>query len=216
MKHTNQGLVIAFDGPDCAGKTTQLELASNHLKSKGYTVSLARHSGGTPIGEKLREVSLSDTPRSAETDVYISMAMGVALADMLDKTRSSGNVCLIDRSPLALLAYNGYGSQFTDIKKAEDFVRELLMREKIDLLIMFTANQEVLNQRMQDRPDTKDYFEKQGKDFFTRVQSGYEIGLEIIKEDPGLVQSIVEIDATPSVELVKEEVLKSIDNYIDQ
>ncbi len=206
MKHIEGGLVIAFDGLDGAGKTTQLELAANYLHDKGYGVITARHSGGTPIGERLREVSLSDTPRTAETDIFISMAMGVALADKLQKCREDGSICLVDRSPLALLAYNCYGSQFNDRKRAENFMRELLVREKIDLLIVFTADQKVLDERMSARPKTRDYFEKQGQDFFTRVQKGYESGISIITEDPNLVKSFAKIDATPPADEIAKEI----------
>lgn len=214
MKRIDGGLVIAFDGPDGAGKTTQLDLAAEYLTGQGYSVWTTRHSGGTQIGERLREVSLSDTPRTAETDVYISMAMGVALSEELQKHRQLGDICLIDRSPLALLAYNGYGSQLDDLKMAENFTKELLVREEIDLLVMFSADQATVAKRMQGRSQTKDYFEKKGEDFFSRVRRGYEIGVATVKEDPNLIKTVVEVDATPAVDVIQKQIREIIDRSL--
>ena len=66
----NTGFIIAIDGPDGSGKTTQLTLLKEWLKKKGYKIHSTRASGGTPIGEELRKASLSNTDRSAEVAVF--------------------------------------------------------------------------------------------------------------------------------------------------
>src|SRR3989344_4667849 len=112
MSIEKAGLVVAIDGPDGAGKSTQVTLLADYFNKRGETVHVTRTSGGTPIGEELRKVSLNpDLPRSGRTDMFISQAMTQALSEDLAPRKSSGEVIVIDRSPLAIVAYNGYGSQ---------------------------------------------------------------------------------------------------------
>ena len=72
MKTMEGGLVVAFEGPDGVGKSTQLALASEELVENGWAVHATRNLGGTPIGEDLRKVMLSEHERPAETDFHLS------------------------------------------------------------------------------------------------------------------------------------------------
>ena len=53
-----KGIFISFEGTDGAGKSTQIAFAEDYFKSRGYDVVMTREPGGTPIGEKLREILL--------------------------------------------------------------------------------------------------------------------------------------------------------------
>lgn len=196
-----KGLVIAFDGPDGVGKTTQLDLAAEWLASFGYDVYKTRSSGGTPIGEALRKVSRSDHSRSAMTDVYITLAMGQALAEDLEDQLEKGRVCLIDRSPLTHLAYNTYASQLPDRKQGFEAAELMFKAWHIDGLIFYNADQAVVDDRLRARTDKPaDYFEKQGSAYQQRVRQGYKAGLELLREKPKLVGTLTQIDASGTVE----------------
>ncbi len=54
----NKGFMVVFDGSNGAGKTTVIKSVENYLVSKGFDVVLTREPGGTPIGEKIRDVIL--------------------------------------------------------------------------------------------------------------------------------------------------------------
>ena len=54
-----RGLFITLEGPDGSGKTTQMERIRAFLKQRGEKAIITREPGGTPIGEKLREIILS-------------------------------------------------------------------------------------------------------------------------------------------------------------
>ncbi len=99
-----------FDGPDYVGKTSQLALVKRDLEVDKLKVYNARYNGGTPIGEALREVMLDDYERPAMTDLYINLAQQYALATALQQPRDDGNIILIDRSPLSIIAYQIFGS----------------------------------------------------------------------------------------------------------
>ena len=56
LKHTHPGRLITFEGPEGAGKSTQLKLLAGYLKEKGFEVIATREPGGTPLAERLRAV----------------------------------------------------------------------------------------------------------------------------------------------------------------
>ena len=53
------GLFLNVEGPDGAGKTTQIELLRDYLSDKGYDIIVCREPGGTPISEAVRNVILN-------------------------------------------------------------------------------------------------------------------------------------------------------------
>ena len=202
-----RGLAIAFDGPDGVGKSTQLELTAAWLRSLGHTVHLTRSNGGTPIGEALREASLSNNPRSAMTDMYITLAMGQALAEDLEQRIAEGQICLIDRSPLTHLAYNTFASQLPDKVKGFEAAKLMFRAWNIDILLFFEAPQTVLDQRRKARTDKPlDYYEKQASDYHQRVREGYKAGMELLQKEPDLVGRLVTIDAEATIDNIQTEV----------
>lgn len=56
LKHTHPGRLITFEGPEGAGKSTQLKLLAGYLEEKGFEVIATREPGGTPLAERLRAV----------------------------------------------------------------------------------------------------------------------------------------------------------------
>ncbi len=204
-------VTIAIDGPDGSGKTTQIELLKTWLESEKKRVLLTKSSGGTPIGQALRKVSLSDIARPAETDLYISLAMGVALADDLKVQREQYDVILIDRSPLSVIAYQNFGSQLKDQQLGYDACEMLLRSWKIDLLLVFEISESTLDQRNKQRQlthpeETVNYFEQQDKDYKHRVHRGYAAGLNFAHSLADLKTNIRTINAAQSEKLIQTEI----------
>ena len=54
----NRGKFITLEGMDGAGKSTHLSWLPAFLEARGVKVCLTREPGGTPLGEKLRELML--------------------------------------------------------------------------------------------------------------------------------------------------------------
>ena len=65
----SRGIFITLEGPDGAGKTTQIQMMKEYLESLGKTVLLTREPGGTGISEKLREILLDK--ENAEMALHI-------------------------------------------------------------------------------------------------------------------------------------------------
>ena len=56
-----RGAFITLEGIDGAGKSTHLAWLEHFLKERGIPVKVTREPGGTPLGEKLRELLLDRT-----------------------------------------------------------------------------------------------------------------------------------------------------------
>lgn len=71
-----EGLLITFEGPDGAGKTTQVYLVDEYLREKGYNTLVTREPGGTSISEEIRNILLNSvhSEMDALTEMYLYAA----------------------------------------------------------------------------------------------------------------------------------------------
>ncbi len=53
------GIFITMEGPDGAGKTTQIQMLKEYLNKKGFDVLITRDPGGNAVSEAIREVILN-------------------------------------------------------------------------------------------------------------------------------------------------------------
>jgi thymidylate kinase len=68
-----QGKFITFEGIDGAGKSTHIEGVAELIRARGFNVVSTREPGGTPLGEKLRELLLHE-PMHLETEAMLMFA----------------------------------------------------------------------------------------------------------------------------------------------
>ncbi|MCA9342481.1 thymidylate kinase [Candidatus Saccharibacteria bacterium] len=213
---TNQkARIIAIDGPDGSGKTTQVDGLVKKLEDKGLKVLRTRASGGTPIGELLRKVSLSNIERTPEVDLYISLAMHTALGQDMKQKAENYDVIIIDRSPLAILAYNAFGSQLKDVSHAYDACERMLRLWDIDDLLLFSINDNELFTRQQERlkiqpEQTTNYFEMQNNEYKRRMRNGYVKAYEFVNDLAGLPTNLHVINANGSIDQVGATIAKAL------
>lgn len=218
---TNTGFIISFDGQDGAGKTTQIKRLQKTLQDRGYRVHLTRASGGTPIGEELRNASHSNNERSAEVDLYISQAMHTALGEDLQVRKARGEVILVDRSPLSMAAFQIFGAQLKDPDQGYKALERLMKLWQIDLLLMFEISDEELQRRNERRKlthpeETTNYFEQRGPDYKRRVRDGYKSSVDYIKTIPDITTDILTIDADGSEDEVQRQIEQLVDEHLPQ
>src|SRR3954468_18519204 len=106
-----RGILIVFEGPEGAGKSTQLRLLADWLGQRGHDVVAVREPGGTVIGDEIRRLLLdpaSDIVPRAEALLF--MASRAQLVEReIRPALDSGSVVLVDRFFLATYAYQGVG-----------------------------------------------------------------------------------------------------------
>lgn len=184
-----QGLVVCFDGADGVGKTTQLKLAADSLKADGYKVFTVKAVGGLPLTNVLGEALMMRAARPPETDLHIAMASQYALAEEIKTHLDLGEIVLIDRSPLAILAYQVYGDGLNK-EAGLEAATELLTIIQPDLILVYETSVDVAHQRLQQRngQNQRDHFESKPVSYQAKVQDGYrfaakQFGAELINAD---------------------------------
>lgn len=104
------GKFIVFDGPDGAGKSTQLQLLKDFLESQGLGVEISIDPGGTDTGLEIRKILLhsKDLHIAPTCETFLFMASRAQLADEIIRPAiQAGKVVLGDRFISATLAYQG-------------------------------------------------------------------------------------------------------------
>ena len=107
----SRGLLIVFEGPEGAGKSTQLRLLADALGASGANVVAVREPGGTIVGDEIRRILLDPAsdivPRS---EALLFMASRAQLVEReIRPALAEGAVVLVDRFFLSTYAYQGDG-----------------------------------------------------------------------------------------------------------
>ena len=103
------GKFLVLDGPDGAGKSTQLALLAEQLQGSGARVERVQDPGGTPVGEKIRAILLDrgdEIGPLCETMLFMA-SRAQLVAERIQPALAAGRVVLCDRFVSATVAYQG-------------------------------------------------------------------------------------------------------------
>lgn len=106
------GIFITIEGPDGAGKSSQATLLANRLSELGRDVVLTREPGGTPLGERIRDVLMgapAGTHDPLSDALLFNAARSRSVSDIIRPALERGAVVVSDRYGDSTLAYQGYG-----------------------------------------------------------------------------------------------------------
>ena len=105
------GLFITLEGTDGSGKTTQINRLKEYFSEKGYRVVCTREPGGTPIGEKIREIII-DKNNSEMANITEALLYAAARAqlvnEVIEPVLKDGGVVISDRFLDSSLVYQGF------------------------------------------------------------------------------------------------------------
>ena len=202
---SKKGLFITFEGSDGCGKSTQLKMAAEYLQKKSFDVIATRDPGGTPLGQKIREILLHHDGKVATyCELFLYLAdRAQHIDEKIIPAIAEGKTVLCDRYVDSTLAYQGYarGLDADEILNLNNIVAKNLMP---DLTFVFDVSTEIAEQRV---GKTKDRMESEAKEFHQKVRSGF---LDLAKKYP---ERIKIIDANQEIEKVHADVIKILENY---
>lgn len=196
---------ITLEGMDGAGKSTHIPNIIAALSARGHEVVSTREPGGTPLGERLRELLLHE-PMHAETETLLMFAARREhIASVIAPALARGAYVLSDRFTDATYAYQAgaKGVDFAKIKQLEAWVHADLQP---DVTLLFDVPVQVSLQRLANAREP-DKFERENADFFTKIRQIY---LQRAHENPVRFRII---DANrPLIEVKKlvEEVISTL------
>jgi dTMP kinase len=197
-----KGLFITFEGTEGSGKTTQISLLAERLRSMGRGVRTLREPGGTPIGEEIRHTlkhSPANHAMTAEAELLLMNASRAQLVrEVIRPALAAGEIVLCDRFYDSTTAYQGYGRQL-DLRMVKNIIDVAVGDTRPDLTLLFIVPHEISEARRRARQPTlplpfkRDRMEEADRSFFTRVAEGYQA---IAAEEP---QRVRQFDATGEV-----------------
>ncbi|MBC7998345.1 MAG: dTMP kinase [Leptolyngbya sp.] len=198
MATTYKGSFITLEGPEGAGKTTQLKLLSRQLDQIGCKHIVTRDPGGTSLGKQIRRILLNpENPVMPMTELLLYQADRAQHVDELIRPAlDAGTLVLCDRYIHSTIAYQGYarGIDFDLIDKLNQMATGGLMPE---ITILFDIDSSAGLGRL--HPGGHDRLEREAIEFHHKVRKGYN---ELAKRDP---EKWAVIDASKPLSVVQEE-----------
>ena len=193
---------ITLEGMDGAGKSTHIPSIIAMLETRGHEVVSTREPGGTPLGERLRELLLHEAMHAETETLLMFAARREHIANVIQPALERGAYVLSDRFTDATFAYQSgaKGVAASKVEILEKWVQEDLQP---DITLLFDVPVEVSIARLAGAR-SPDKFERESAEFFTRIRNAY---LERARRNP---QRFRIIDASRSL----EEVAKSVKDII--
>jgi dTMP kinase len=189
-------LFITLEGTEGVGKTSNLAWIKQLLDAAKINYIVTREPGGTPLGEALRDMLLSNEYKGMSSDTELLLmfaARAEHVAQVIKPALAKGQWVLCDRFTDATFAYQGGGRQL-DMKRIAGLEQWVLGDLRPDLTLLLDCPLEIGRARADNRSEP-DRFEQEKDAFFNRVRDVY---LQRAKAEPNRIKVI---DA--SVELVK-------------
>jgi dTMP kinase len=186
-----QGKFITFEGIDGAGKSTHIGFVTDYLASRGKEIVSSREPGGTPLGEKLRDLLLHEKMHLETEALLMFASRREHIAQVIAPNLAAGKWVLSDRFTDASFAYQsgGRGLPRAKMEALEAWVHPGLQP---DLTLLFDVPLEVARQRL-DATRTLDKFEREQAEFFAKCRAEY---LRRAEQFPG---RFVVVDSTRSI-----------------
>jgi dTMP kinase len=209
------GLFVTFEGTEGSGKSTQIQLLAKRLEGLGREIVCLREPGGTPVGEEIRHTlkhSSAEGGMCAETEVLLVNASRAQLVRQVIKPAlEQDKVVLCDRFFDSTFAYQVYGRGL-DAQQVQRIIDFAIASTVPHLTLLLRVPIEVSERRREARgaetKGTRDRFEEQDREFFRRVEQGYDA---IAAATDTRVRTI---DATRGINEVHEEVWRWVEALI--
>lgn len=195
MTRHDTGILIAVEGIDGAGKTTQVRLLADALSEAGHVVVCSKEPTDGPWGQRIRQsaangrMGLGDEIRAFVED------RKQHVRELILPSLSEGKTVILDRYFYSTIAYQGARGG-----NIEQLTREMLAIAPCpDVVILLDVSPEIgLRRISQGRGEVPNEFEK-----LENLRDVREVFLTLAQNH----DNIVKIDATQGIDAVRRQVL---------
>lgn len=212
-----KGYFITIEGGEGSGKSTSLTRLADLLVSRGYSVVKTREPGGTPLGEKIRNLLLNqdDTAQicsQAELLLFLA-ARAQHIEELIKPALIAGKIVLCDRFNDSTIAYQG-AARGLDAKYVKKLCQLICGSVAPQLTLFLDVNPDIglmrTNKLEKEHAATGqfDRIEKEALDFHKRVQQAFR---HLARREPF---RIYHIDANKSQDYVIKEAIRAIEEFI--
>lgn len=195
----DKGFFITFEGPDGAGKSTQIDRLKLFFAERDLDVLYTREPGGTDIGEKIRKLILDKENIEMEpvTEAFLyASARAQLVRQVLKPAIKEGKIIVCDRYMDSSTAYQGYARGLGDA--VAEINKHAIDGLLPDLTFLFILDPEIGKSRI--AVESYDRLESQNFEFHRKVAEGY---IEIAKNND---KRFVIIDATKTPDEIWNEI----------
>jgi len=207
------GTFVTLEGPDGAGKSSQLGPLAERIRELGFECVATREPGSTEIGERVRDVVLQGGMREALTDALLfNAARRQHVQEIIRPALERGAVVVCDRYADSSMAYQGYGGgvPLDDVRAINWMATGGLMPDRT---VLFDLPVEAgLERRATGAASDFTRFESTEQHdltFHQRVRDGY---LEMAAADPERWRVI---DAAQAADAVADELWRAIRDLVE-
>ena len=199
----NRGTFITLEGPEGAGKTTQLKLLGKWLEEQSIQHVITRDPGGTALGKPIRRILLnSESPVHPVTELLLYEAdRAQNVSEIIVPNLEQGKVVFCDRYIHSTIAYQGYGRGIE--RSLIDLLNGIAtqgLRPKVTILFDIESSAGLARLH----PSGHDRLEREALEFHQKVRNGY---LELAKADPDRWRII---DAAGPMHAVQDELRRIV------
>lgn len=208
-----KGLFITFEGVEGCGKTTQARALLERLRAGGARAILSREPGGTPVGERCRDILLDigNSGMRPATELFLYLASRAEhVAHVIVPRLEAGDVVISDRFGDASVAYQG-GGRGLGAETVEALNQVATGGVKPDVTFLMDLDPRVgLERLVKGRGEhSRDRIESEVLEFHTRVREAY---LQSSRREP---DRFVVIDARLSREEIEARVNAAVDALLE-
>ncbi|THF88106.1 dTMP kinase [Deinococcus sp. KSM4-11] len=198
------GLFLTFEGPEGAGKSTQLARLVARLEAEGIAHTVTREPGGTPLGTRVREVLLDPALTIDPLPEFLlySASRAQLVANVIRPALDRGDVVVCDRYADSSLAYQGAGRGL-DARLLGDITRAATGGLTPHLTVLLDLDP-VLGLERAARRGQPDRLERADLAFHQRVRDGF---LVLAEQEPA---RFLLLDAVLAPEILADRIWHAV------